>query len=1281
MAINVFAQAPNITYANPPVYSVGTTITPLVALNTGGAVPANHYGQTTIFAGNSNSGNADGSGASASFNNPRGLTIDAAGNIYVADRNNNLIRKITPTGTVKTITGFGYVDAAGNSVNLSSPSGLTVDAVGNIYVAAEGDNQIKKITPSNIVTTLAGNGSIGSDDGVGLAAYFHQPLDVTVDADGNVFVADIDNNAIRKITPGGVVTTFAGGSSGYVDDIGTAAKFKGPSGLVIDALGNVYVADLFNHVIRKITPAGKVTTFAGIGGQQGEEDGPVANATLNYPYKLAIDVAGNIYASEANGGNRIRKITPSGIVSTVQHNINAINAEGKGVNTGEAYASGVVVNNDGFLFMSDVGVNNIYKVVITGYGIDKPLPAGLSFDTATGIISGTPTVASPAQDFIITAYNLIGSSSFKITIKITAGVLPPAGSPPVIAYSTPNVYHLNSAIPPLKPTNNGGIVPANTYGLVSSFAGTGELGNNNGPGTNASFHGVYNVATDAAGNVYVADQGNNQIRKITPDGNVSIFAGTGDPGTADGPGVSATFQLPLFITTDANNNVYVSDPINGLLRKISPSGNVISVNYNIRQPGFLAFDADGNLYFSHAYNINIFKVTPAGMVTIYAGNGSIGVGNGPRELASFGRPTGLAVDAGGNLYIADASNSLIRKIDKLTGIVSTFAGGAANNVDGMGIGAGFTTPNSLTFDALGNLYVGDIGSHRIRKITPGGNVTTLVGNNAGNNNGIGTNASINYPAGLAMDNNGHLFVGELNNNWVRKIDLTGYTINKPLPAGLTFDTKTGIISGTPTEISSAADYTITAYNLGGSSIFTTSIKILEAASITATDVSGDVIACEGKEGTTHQQFTVSGTDLSAGITVTAPAGFEVSATAVGGYGSTITLPQTSGKVNGVKIYVQMIAGSMGSHQDNITLSSPGAINVNVPVKGTITANKITSVAITLNVNPSCQGATVDFTAINPVNGGVKPVYLWKVNGSPVGNEKNAIYETSALVNNDVVTCTLINTTDCTGTPIESDPIIVKRTPLVGPDVVITPTSVYPACPGIAVAFTATPVYAGSNYQWQVNGENTGSNSPDFAGDGLREGDRLTCTITTTSECAIPATSDPLIFAVAPLPTVAFSGNVVVNAQSSVTLRPVITGDIASYSWSPTVGLNSADVKYPVANPLVTTTYTLQVITTAGCPVSALVTVTVVHSIEISNTFTPNGDGYNDTWTIPELEGYPGCTVNVYNRNGAEVFKSVGYSRPWNGTYNNKILPYGTYYYVIDPKNGFSKLTGSVTIIR
>ncbi|MFN3587967.1 MAG: hypothetical protein ACK4UP_01210, partial [Spirosomataceae bacterium] len=337
--------------------STGATATQTFVLEVGNRV----VGTPTVstLAGGAE-GFADGVGTAAQFNLPSGVAMDTQGNIYVADQLNHRIRKITPAGVVTTIAGSGtagFADGVGTNAQFSRPFGITLDTQGNVYVADRGNQCIRKITPAGVVTTIAGS-TRGFADGTGAAARFDEPVGVTTDPDGNVYVADRLNHRIRKITPAGVVTTIAGSTAGFADGTGINAQFSSPNGVTTDAQGNIYVSERDNHRIRKITPAGVVTTIAG--STEGFADGVSTSAQFNIPFGMTLDTQGNIYVADYNN-HRVRKITSAGEVTTVAGSTLGF-ANGP-VTTAQFFQPiGVVLDTQGNIYVADFGSNRIRKI-------------------------------------------------------------------------------------------------------------------------------------------------------------------------------------------------------------------------------------------------------------------------------------------------------------------------------------------------------------------------------------------------------------------------------------------------------------------------------------------------------------------------------------------------------------------------------------------------------------------------------------------------------------------------------------------------------------------------------------------------------------------------------------------------------------------------------------------------------------------------------------------------------------------------------------------------------
>jgi len=339
------------------INSGGTGYGKVVQFTTGDGT-ASTGGTVSTLAGNDGADFIDGLGSAAFFNSPQGLTVGTDGNIYVADSFNSAIRKVTTAGNVTTLSGngtIGYVDGPIATAQFYALQGLVTDASGNMYVADYGNNNIRKISADGVVSTFAGSGDAGYSDGTGTKATFNSPRALAIDGSGNIFVADLGNNLIRKITPAGVVTTFAGsrGASYLDNETATSATFNKPNGIAIDASNNIYVAEALNHTIRKITPEGVVTTFTG---------GNKQTALLGGPSAIAFDKNWNLFIADQNG--RILEITKDKVLKVIAGN--GTNGFAEGVGTAAKFNSpqGITVDANNNVYVSDYYNNRIRKIVL-----------------------------------------------------------------------------------------------------------------------------------------------------------------------------------------------------------------------------------------------------------------------------------------------------------------------------------------------------------------------------------------------------------------------------------------------------------------------------------------------------------------------------------------------------------------------------------------------------------------------------------------------------------------------------------------------------------------------------------------------------------------------------------------------------------------------------------------------------------------------------------------------------------------------------------------------------
>lgn len=650
MRLYVAAREHCATWLTAFRVAVSVVLIGLLASCGGSSTPQAETARLELLAGRIaiSGGWADGAGEAARFAAPRGVAGDGNGNLYVADTENHVIRKIAPNGDVTTLAGSpgapGSADGSAGTARFYMPRDIAVDGAGNLYVSQPFDHVIRKITPDGTVTTLAGQSEqFGALDGIGTAARFMAPAELAVDALGNVYVADEGNHRIRKIAPDGTVSTLAGGSPGLTDGLGPGARFTYPSGVAVDAAGTVYVADSGNHALRKILPNGAVTTLAA-----GETE-------LKWPVSVAVDGAANLYVTLFDSPV-IRKLDPEGRITTL---------------AGMADTPGAA-DGDG---------------------------AAARFTALRGI-------------------------------SIVAGRI-------VVA-----------------DVNNNAIRAITPSGLVTTLAGTMPTeGAVDGVGTAARFATPKAIAVDTTGHVYVADTLNHTVRRITPDGVVTTLAGSpGHSGSSDGTGGEARFYEPSGITVDGQGNLYVSDTGNNTIRKISPGGGVttlagtagsmadgdgIGPDAGFWSPGALAVDGVGNLYVADttwvmqsAYGPvgRLRKITPSGVVTTLAG-GNPGRQDGTGSAASFRHIGGVACDHAGTIYVTDNFVSgLVRRISA-EGVVTTIAGAPflSESVDGTGAAAGFPQLGGLAVDDNRNVYIAESDSHLIRKVSPSRKATTIVG--------------------------------------------------------------------------------------------------------------------------------------------------------------------------------------------------------------------------------------------------------------------------------------------------------------------------------------------------------------------------------------------------------------------------------------------------------------------------------------------------------------------------------------------------------------------------
>ncbi|MGE0041478.1 MAG: hypothetical protein AB7H88_10160 [Vicinamibacterales bacterium] len=620
----------------------------------------------------------DGLGTDAQFDAPRGVAADGAGNLFVADTTNNTIRRISRTGEVTTFAGtagFGaYADGAGVEARFNEPFGLAVDRAGTIYVADASNNAIRRITPEGVVTTLAGGGGPGTTDGTGRTARLDEPRGVAVDAGGTVYVADYDNHLIRKITPAGVVTTLAGGPDepGNADGRGAEARFRGPMGITVDRSGVVFVADSGNRAIRRISPDGDVTTLAAPG--------------LSDPRGLVVDDEGTVYVADYRG-HSVKVVSAGGRVGNLAGSRSAGAADGQGVAARFNSPTGIAWGLDG-VYVADTANDTIRAVTLDG-----------AVTTVAGMAGRTTSADGVGPDAVF-------EDPFSVAADVDG-----------VVYVADSAAHIIRRI--------------SADGEVTTYAGSpGQFGSADGTGQEARFYSPFGIAVDRAGTVYVADSYNSTVRRIEPGGVVTTLAGTAlTPGDVDGTGADARFDQPFGIAVGPDGNVYVSDATFNTIRRITPDGVVTTVAGRSREHGLvdgvgadarfavpygIAIDAAGTIYVVDHGNHAIRAVTPEGVVTTLAGTGTAGYTDGAGAEAQFTFPSGIAVNREGEIFVADTDNHAIRLVARDGTVTTVGGGGRVGSTDGDGPDASFFNPKGVAVDRDGALYVADRGNHTVR---------------------------------------------------------------------------------------------------------------------------------------------------------------------------------------------------------------------------------------------------------------------------------------------------------------------------------------------------------------------------------------------------------------------------------------------------------------------------------------------------------------------------------------------------------------------------------------
>jgi uncharacterized protein (TIGR03437 family) len=755
-----------------------------------------------------------GQAAAARLSRAIRLAFDGAGNLYFTDSDNNTIRKVTPAGIVSVIAGQpGQRDFTGDggpatAAKLSFPIAIVFDGAGNLYFNDNGNVRIRKITASTgVISTIAGNGMTGfsGDNGPATEARLNAPQGIAVDKDGNVYIADAGNNRVRKVNAtDGKISTIAGtGIAGNTGDNGpaTEAQLNQPLDVAIDKDGNAIICDGGNHRIRRLTVAdGKIGALAGAGPSSGfsGDSGPALEARLNSPVGAIYDAAGNLFFSD-RFNQRIRRVAAgTNIITTIAGN-GEQGFNGDGLNaTGSRlfFPSGLALDPAGSLYIGDRDNRRIRKLIPRSLNDAAPPTIAITSPTTAGTLTtsnGAINLSGTAADNVVVAF--VRWSNDRGGSGLALGTT--AWSVPVVPLQTGlNKLTVTAWDASGNAASAALAIDFNPPQFIANFAGEGGPGDtgDGGPATGARLSPI--GLAFANGTLFVADDESHRVRRINAAGIISPFAGTGALGSSGdgGPALNASMNRPNDLVVDAAGNVYIADTENHRVRRVAPDGRITTYagtgvpDYNgdnipatqaqLAGPTGLALDAAGNLYIADSDNRRVRKVTAStGIITTVAGNGLVGFGGdgGPATQAQFQLPFGLAIDRNGVLYVLDRVDHRIRRVAP-DGTITTIAGTGDDGYNGDDKPAREAQINFgafMTTDADGNLYFADLGNHRVRKITIStGMISTVVGtgvSGSGGNGGDPRLAQISLPYDVAFDGAGNIYVADWGNWRIRKV--------------------------------------------------------------------------------------------------------------------------------------------------------------------------------------------------------------------------------------------------------------------------------------------------------------------------------------------------------------------------------------------------------------------------------------------------------------------------------------------------------------------------------
>ncbi len=646
---------------------------------------------------------------------------------------------------------------------------------------------------------VAGSGGLG-DGGPAASAQMGIVQGVAADRWGNLYLSDTDHHRVRKVSTSGTITTLAGtGTAGFSGDGGPAAsaQLNLPYGVAVDYAGYVYIADLGNNRVRRVAPDGTITTVAGTGdaGYSGD-GGPAVAARLHTPRNVAVDGSGVLYIAEFEG-HRVRRVASDGTISTVAGTgIAGFRGDGGPAAAAQlGYPAGLAVDPSGALYIADSQNNRIRKV---SNGI---------IVTALGGVPGT-ALSTPIAVAVDAAGNLYAAdTSFAVRVYTAAGTwfdfagsgaqgYAGDGGPATQAELTQPRDLATSPAAGLYVADGVRVRLVDASGRIQTVAGDAfaHAVGDGGSASSAILNQPSAVALDGAGNLYIADTGTQRVRQVRPDGTIETLAGTGLAGDGGdgGPAAAAELNTPMGVAVDAFGNVAIADSYNHRIRQVGPDGRIVTLvgtgtsgtgednmpptETELRGPRGVCFDRSGTLFIADTANHRILRDAPNALVETAAGNGAPGDSGdgGQAPYAQLNQPNACAVDSAGNLFIADTLSNRIRKVTP-GGIISTVAGTGDAGYSGDGgpaTAARIQQPRGVAVDDNGDIFIADSGNHCIRQVMPDGSIQTIAGQGSPGYSGDGgaaADALLNNPGGLVLDGAGDLYFADTANQRIRRL--------------------------------------------------------------------------------------------------------------------------------------------------------------------------------------------------------------------------------------------------------------------------------------------------------------------------------------------------------------------------------------------------------------------------------------------------------------------------------------------------------------------------------